>query len=1356
MTAAAGALFRLRVLGAPELLDDLGSTPKALGRGKPLALLCYLAVRGEARRDEVVDLLWRDVDEEKARNAFRQALHRLRLALGDEIVPHDRDRLRLGESSRLVIDLVQFEAAVAMGRFGEAIDLYGADFLDGFDLREPAFDLWAERERTRLRGRFRQILHDGAMQAGEAGHWDEAVTRTRRLLSLTPFDADVARLAASTLASAGRRIEAVELLRDFIARTERELGESPSPDIQAFASRLARDTSARDEGAATRPAPAAIPFIGRQQELSQLITLWRGVAEDFGALALIEGDVGSGKSGLLRELLVNIRALGPALVLSGRERFAGAQVPFGAFAEALKPAVRAPGVAGASPHLLAEAARLLPELRDMIVLPDVAAVDDEAARLRFFEGVAALVDAAAYERKTILAIDDAHHLTPSSLDLLTYLVARLSGAPVMFVLTASSQNAPVAVLARLRALAGAEPAHGNGAGPQRAHLVLRPLTDDEVRVALTKPALSPAIPRSAISSIIRAGQGNPLRLVQAARAAATGESIATTPVPLRDILLERFALLPSAHRRLYLVLAILGRPADVAFLATASHVPEPGAAEALRLLEQLGWVEREGAGICVVSEAAATAVCDSAGAPTRAFLAGWIADALTTLAEADDFDLARMHAMAGRRESAFERAMRGGFRALAAGARPEAVQRFSLARTVSLSSAQQQEVEAALEISGASKRRLGAGTCTADLRSAAPSDSDSTENDAAALPWYQRVFPHWRVLLTAAVVTVAVATLAVATRAAARAGRPAALDTLVVVEPDAGARRTERLAIGSLADGFSVGERLDRRDVGPAWVDSVTRPWSNALPSPRGDRVALARRDSTDALVVVSADRHDTLHLRAPGTDPVPLGWSPDGSRLLVSAARRLSSGEFDSDLFVIGVSSAGTPVIIDTSADRGIAEAQWSPDGAHIAWVARTGLHKQLEVYVGLADGSEPWDVSASDADDYHIAWSPSGDLLAFTSTRDGNPELYVADLGEPRLWRLTTNVAHDDRATFAPSGRFIAFESTRDGFGAVYAIPPLGGQTRAVDQRRPLDIAGWRSATPRYVDRLRVDATSMAAPGSTARIALQAFDRKGDTMPVQHIEWRILDTAIVAFADSVSDGVAVARTLRGRLPGLARVVASVGRWRADTAIVRVGNEEVTLLDERFRPDWQRRWRALGDPEPAVQRVGASSVLLLRSPKSWDSGVLSLDALPLLPGLVLSADIAAPFSHPSDAGMVVTLALAAPENDADVDVATPQLLRLVSLSWNAESRRLIYSVGREAFSEPADSLLPADAASARIRVMEDSTVSFSIAGVQRWRSGLKLSPGQFGTRAQLWLSGRATGEEVRVARVSAVVEGVR
>src|SRR5437879_12753619 len=105
MTAdSTGGRFFLRLLGSPSLeASDRKSLP-GLGPGKSLALLAYLSVRGPARRDEVISILWGEIAEDKARNAFRQSLHRLRAVLGDEVLPQDREQVAIARNRLLQSD----------------------------------------------------------------------------------------------------------------------------------------------------------------------------------------------------------------------------------------------------------------------------------------------------------------------------------------------------------------------------------------------------------------------------------------------------------------------------------------------------------------------------------------------------------------------------------------------------------------------------------------------------------------------------------------------------------------------------------------------------------------------------------------------------------------------------------------------------------------------------------------------------------------------------------------------------------------------------------------------------------------------------------------------------------------------------------------------------------------------------------------------------------------------------------------------------------------------------------------------------------------------------------------------------
>jgi DNA-binding SARP family transcriptional activator len=1346
--------FHLSVLGDPSLKDASGQTPPSLGWGKPLALLCLLAIRHEARREEVVDLLWRGVEESRARNAFRQALHRLRTAIGDDLLPQDRERLRLVRSDRLIVDLDRFEAAASAGRVEEAIACYTGDFLASASLGEPPFDMWVEQERARLRTQFRKVLEDAIGRASAAGQWSEAMARSRRLVAIAPFEASAAQLAATTLVSAGRRAEARDLLNRFATTLQSELGLSMPQELQTLLARIERQSEKHAVPAAGAAAIPMLPFVGREKELSRLVTLCRTTGEDAGGLALIEGEAFVGKSRLVRELAIHIKSLGRFTVLTGRER-AIASVPYGIFAEALRPLVRAPGVLGASRHLLAEAARLLPELRDEIDLPAVSDVEDDAARVRFFEGIAALIDAAAFEQPIVLALEDLHHLTPSSLDLLAYLCARLSGSAVTFVLTARPADGSSVVMGRLRALATRSAAGDPAHGARAIHIVLEPLSHADAHAAASIIAQTARIPAATLDRVVQRAEGVPARLIELLRRAAAGEDIATLPVSVREMMAERMQRLSSGQRRLAFVLALIGRPVSVASAAAATHLPEGAAAEAIDVLEEHGLAEVDG-GVVTMPDLAVHVAQEVAGDATRTFLSAWIAEALSARSDASPAELARFYAAAGEARPALEHSRRAAFSALGMGAVAESIQLFYLARTFAATLEERAEIESFLTSLGSGRKQLApaarAPEDAASLVEPAVADvrrppATSGAGSRAALGRWETLFPNWRILLGAAVGTLIVSAAVLALRpsgiqTAARSSLP---DTLVVGDGESG--RMIRYVTGGIAQGFSVSERQLAPPSNPAWIDSLSRPWLQPLSGPGGEHIALTRVTPSGAeTYLISADRRDTVRL-AEGEDTRPLGWSPDGRWVLVSVSRTLSDGTFDTDLFAFAAYGRGTVRrALDTTARRSIIEAAWSPDGSRIAWVARVGPERQLEVFVSNADGSAAINLTRHPADDNHIAWSPDGELLAFSSARDGNPELYAASLRENRLWRLTFDPAQDDGAAFSRDGRLVAFESTRGGSAGVYVMPALGGEPVRAGVQQQLTVRRWEGAARRYVDRVRVQVGDRLDPGDSTAVELVALDQLGEPIAVHSAEWSVLDSALARLVqpdDSASDSV----VLVARRPGLARIVGNMGRWRYDTAFVRVGDRGVTLIEPSGDP--LREWRVLGAPAP--MRLAAGEIVL-NADREWDSGVLSRRTLPVLTGLTLTATLDVPLGAARDPSTAVSVSLVAPEDPASIDAAAPQFRRYASFTWSADADRFVYTVGREVFSEQASSVMESSPFAVRLRVERDSTVSFRVDGRARWRSTLRVIGAGQEPRSQAWISGRATAGSARVSGIGVVL----
>jgi DNA-binding SARP family transcriptional activator/dipeptidyl aminopeptidase/acylaminoacyl peptidase len=1240
-------LFFLRLLGAPSLKDRNGVTPPSLGWGKPLALLAFLSVRGETRRDEIVDLLWRDVEEGKARNAFRQALHRLRSALGEDIIPQDREILRLIPGSSLAIDLRDFEAAAASSRVGEAIECYRGEFLAGVVLEEPAFDQWADLERIRLRARFRGVLEHGAFAAQAAGEWAAAIELSRRLVDVAPLDEIAARTAALSLLSAGRRAEARDVIVQFAGRLQAELGLPLPQELRTLLSRLDRLGESAPTSAPPAPATAAqLPFTGREGEMSRLLALWRATSEDAGTLAVVDGEQGIGKSRLVTELAIHAKSLGRATVLVGREHPGTSLLPFASVAEALRPLVRASGVAGASRHLLAEASRLLPELRDTFDLPALPHIEDEASRVRFFEGVAALVDAAAYEQPVMVVLEDLQHASPSTIDLVSYLVGRLAGSAVMFVLTIRAAAASAHVVDRVRGLLAARP------GTRALSL-----------------SLAPVGTTGAQTSIV------PLH--------ASG----------RAVLQERLRGLSSSQRRTFLVLALLGRRTGVGSLASMAHLTESAARESLHLLEAHALVRRADE-MVEADPLAAEVGLETAGEASRAFLAGWIADALAADPRAHPGEIARFFITAGRPRETYTASRRAALAAMRVGAWPEAVHHLHTARSIA-NEQEIAEVEGLLAGLGAGTPRFARvpvpdATALSDAGAAAPLPPSSDRMAS----WRERWFPNWRVLFGAALGTLAISAI-VMSRTPARVARPGG-DTLILAEGDDG--RTVRMVTGDLVGGFATSGPVDSRYAPPAWSDS------------------LARR------------RPDLANARAR-----ILGASPDGRWILAAVPRGGDAEPSDADLYAVHLDSDGR-VPLDTVAHRSVTEASWSPDGSRIAWVARMGDARQQEVFIAFAGGGGTENVTRHPADDYHIAWSGDGELLGFASMRDGNPELYAFGVQERRLWRLTRDPAQDDWPRFSPSGRFVAFESMRGGEAGVYVMPALGGEAVRVGAGFPLSVREWRGAR-RYLDRVRIEASS-GSSADTVLLRITGYDQRGSTFRVPGAGFRVVDSDVASLA---SAGDSVSRLLIGRRSGLARVVASVGGWRVDTALVRLGTDAVVLADGS--PD-ARQWRWLGHPPSRATSVG----VVLNADGDSENGLLSRDIVPVMPGLELSADFdgldAVALQRAS-----LSVAVVAPEQAGVLDSLAPQFLRHISASWDGDARRLILAAGREVHAEQTALALDGSVLRFRLRVESDSTVSFHVGGVQRWRSSVKVIDARGVRRAQAWIGGRSTG----ALRVSAV-----
>lgn len=119
-----------------------------------------------------------------------------------------------------------------------------------------------------------------------------------------------------------------------------------------------------------------------------------------------------------------------------------------------------------------------------------------------------------------------------------------------------------------------------------------------------------------------------------------------------------------------------------------------------------------------------------------------------------------------------------------------------------------------------------------------------------------------------------------------------------------------------------------------------------------------------------------------------------------------------------------------------------WSADGAMLAFTShRSGNSDIWLVNVVEPEAkSEPVNLTADPAWDYGPSWSPSGQSVAFVSERDGDPEIFVQNLESDTALQLTFNRGLDHLPAWSPDGKMIAFAAVRNDAERIYLIRPDG----------------------------------------------------------------------------------------------------------------------------------------------------------------------------------------------------------------------------------------------------------------------------------------------------------------------------
>jgi Tol biopolymer transport system component len=169
--------------------------------------------------------------------------------------------------------------------------------------------------------------------------------------------------------------------------------------------------------------------------------------------------------------------------------------------------------------------------------------------------------------------------------------------------------------------------------------------------------------------------------------------------------------------------------------------------------------------------------------------------------------------------------------------------------------------------------------------------------------------------------------------------------------------------------------------------------------------------------------------------------WSPDGRKVIFQATPRGSSCDQE---FVMDLTS-GEVKRVSSGKGRTTCGYFRYPQGDRIVWSSTEGggdacppspdrskgyvwpIYDTYDIWTAKPDGSDAKLLVQSPGYDAEATWRPTGGKIVFTSTRDGDLDLYEMDEDGKNVKRLTNTPGYDGGAFYSPDGKEITWRASR-----------------------------------------------------------------------------------------------------------------------------------------------------------------------------------------------------------------------------------------------------------------------------------------------------------------------------------------
>lgn len=610
------------LLGPVQISVDGNAPPPELLWRRNIGLLIYLACspKRSRTREHLTGLFWPDKAEEKARQSLREALSKIRAAVGEAGVETVGDQVRLAAGA-VRMDTERFQALAAAGDWKGAAAIVSGPFLEGFVVPGAgAFEEWVSAERREWNARGVSALLRVAQADLDSGAVEAALSAARRAVAMAPDSEAAVSMLMRAHALDGNPAEALRAFEEFATHLRTELGTTPSAACIALADRIRSAPGAggaRERRGAAGATARRAPLVGRGEQLERVLDAWRRGRDGRRATGVVViGDPGVGKTRLADELTQRLRLEGAATAFIRAVESDVATPWNGVLGLARGGLLGAGGVAGAAPGALAWFAEHIAEWADHF--PAARRTAAEAPARAFSE----VLGAAAAAQPVVLVVDDVEYLDRDSLLALGAALRDLARSP-LFVLCTMSGAAARPEADELRSQLGHD--------VDGVVLRLAPLGTADIK-QLARWAV-PEFDEAALDRLTRRvstdSAGLPLLVVELLSAVAAGLDLdrvrGAWPEPLQTLdqslpgdlpegivaaIRVGFRRLSAAAQLVLKAVAVLEGPITTARLARVTKLDPAKIVEALDELEWSRWIAADARGYGYVARVVRQVVKD--------------------------------------------------------------------------------------------------------------------------------------------------------------------------------------------------------------------------------------------------------------------------------------------------------------------------------------------------------------------------------------------------------------------------------------------------------------------------------------------------------------------------------------------------------------------------------------------------------------------------------------------------------------------------------------------------------------------------------------------------------------------------